>query len=133
MKNEGVLRTGHTHALERLVLNGVELVNALQRISTQRFVYRQPMAEISTIVRRGRASVLLSIRIGCNQKRFGIEPGQFMRMSERSIVLPVTFLRRCLVVAADVGGMLAQHCRQCWKQCGSNIVFHLGTEGRSCA
>jgi len=34
MKNEWILRIGHAHAIERFVLNGVEIVNALQRIST---------------------------------------------------------------------------------------------------
>jgi hypothetical protein len=75
------------------------------------------MAEISTIVRRGRASILQSIHIGCNQKRLGIELGQFMRMSERSIVLPVTFFRRCLVVAANVG--------RCWLNIVANVGINL--------
>lgn len=106
------------HTLERYVLNGVEIVNALQRISTRRFGLRQPMAEISTIARRGRASILQSIHIGCNPKHLGIEAGQFMRMSERSIVLPETLFQRCLVVAANVG----RCCRNIVGNVGNNMV-----------
>ena len=73
MKNEWILRIGHAHAIERFVLNGVEIVNALQRISTRRLVLTRHIAEISTIVRRGRASVLQSIHIGCTRNCLGVE------------------------------------------------------------
>lgn len=59
---------------KRYVLNCVEIVNALQRISTRRFGFRQPMAEISTIVRRGTCLTAFRRR---NWRRFLIICGHF--------------------------------------------------------
>jgi hypothetical protein len=71
------------------------------------------MVEISTIVRRGRASVLPSIHIGCNQKHLEIEPGAVH--ANVSVVC-------CFRVVLWLPPMLSQHCRNVFGNVGSNMI-----------
>ena len=71
------------------------------------------MAEIATIVRRGRASVLQSIHVGCTRNCLGVEA-----KAVKASVWTVLLLRRCVVAAANLGGRW----RNVVSIAGSNVI-----------